>query len=121
MVVTQQEGPVIGDLALLVENDLKNLKVTKAQVEAPPRINIITGKAQLSETFEFQQPYLINPNIYLADKRTLTSIRSQCVRNVKINFSKMYKFRLSCPLQCKNKAPQPAGMARHSNTFGNVS
>ena len=53
------------------------------------------------------QPYLINPKIHTTDKHTLTAIRSQCVRGVRMNFPKMYKYRLNCPLQCSNETPQP--------------
>ena len=30
-----------------------------------------------------------------------------CVRNVRMNFQNMYKYRLSCPLQCNKEAPKP--------------
>ena len=53
------------------------------------------------------QPYLTNPKIHTTDKHTLTAIRSQCARGVRMNFPKMYKYRLNCPLQCNNETPQP--------------
>ena len=45
----------------------------------------IKVKHLVYEKFEIQ-PYLIIPNIYSADKHTLTAVRSHCVRNVRMNF-----------------------------------
>ena len=53
------------------------------------------------------QPYLKNPKIHTKDKHTLTAVRSQCVRNVRMNFPTMNKFRLNCPLLCNNETAQP--------------
>ena len=125
----QQKGPVTGDFALLVENDMKSLTVTQTQVETFPKHDlkkVLKSSANAAafeelkskqgkhnkvkhlvyDKFEIQQ-YLINPNIYSSDKHTITAVRSQCVRNIKINFPKMYKYRLNCPLQCNTDTPQP--------------
>ena len=40
------------------------------------------------------------------DRKTLTALRSQCVKEIRDNFSKMYKLSLKCPLLCNAESPQ---------------
>jgi hypothetical protein len=127
--LAQQDRPAQGDFAQLVKSDLNSLNITEAQVKALTKTDLkkllksSATTAALNELKEIQgrhnkikhikyekleiQPYLTNPRIYNSDKHTLTAVRSQCVRNVRMNFQKMYKYRLSCPLQCNREAPQP--------------
>ena len=46
------------------------------------------------------QPYLRSNILHTKAKETLTALKSKCVRNVRINFTKIFKNRLECPLQC---------------------
>ena len=40
------------------------------------------------------------------DRKTLTALRSHCVKSIQHNFTKMYNKSLKCPLQCNHEAPQ---------------
>ena len=40
------------------------------------------------------------------DRKTLTALRSHCVKGIRHNFSKMYKMSLKCPLLCNDESPQ---------------
>ena len=51
------------------------------------------------------QPYPRSPVIQ-QEAQTISALRSKCVRTVRTNFSKMYKNRIDCPLQCNKEAPQ---------------
>ena len=52
------------------------------------------------------QPYLRSPVIKQKEAQTISAPRSKCVRSVHTNFSKMYKNRIDCFLQCNKEAPQ---------------
>ena len=38
--------------------------------------------------------------------KTLTTLRSHCLKGIKLNFPKMYKMSKHCPLNCDNKEAQ---------------
>ena len=44
--------------------------------------------------------------LHTKEKETLTALRSKCVKNVRNNFTKKFKHRLKCPLQCDNENPK---------------
>ena len=52
------------------------------------------------------QPYLLSDILSQDDRKTLTALRSQCVKGIRHNFSKMYKMSLKCPLLCNDESPQ---------------
>ena len=52
------------------------------------------------------QPYLLSDILSQDDRKTLTALRSQCVKGIRHNFSKMYKMSLKCPLLCNPESPQ---------------
>ena len=52
------------------------------------------------------QPYLECESFTEKYKVMLTALRSQCLRGIRKNFSKMYKSDLNCPLMCVNQNPQ---------------
>ena len=52
------------------------------------------------------QPYLRNGNLHNEEACTITALRSNCVKNVKSNFSSMHKDRIHCPLLCNSENPE---------------
>ena len=52
------------------------------------------------------QPYLRSANLHPEEIQTITALRSNCVKSIRSNFSKMYKNRLQCPLNCTSENPQ---------------
>jgi hypothetical protein len=52
------------------------------------------------------QAYLKNENLTTEETQVLAAVRSKCVKNVKMNFKRMYQNDLSCPLQCNTTVPQ---------------
>ena len=43
--------------------------------------------------------------MHIEEAQTVTAMRSQSVRNVRNNFMNMYKYRINCPVQCRDETP----------------
>ena len=43
--------------------------------------------------------------MHIDEAQTVTAMRSQSVRNVRNNFMNMYKYRINCPVQCRDETP----------------
>ena len=124
----QKENPTSGDYVKLVEQYMEDLNITYTQIQNSDKV---TMKASLKKNATFVafnslksklmkhkkvkhihfeslkiQPYLRSNILHAKEKETLTALRSKCVRNVRINFTKMFKNRLECPLQCENENPK---------------
>ena len=52
------------------------------------------------------QPYQKSEAISTETAKILTAVRSQCLKGIRHNFSKMYKKSLKGPLQCNLSSPQ---------------
>ena len=52
------------------------------------------------------QPYLTSDLVSQENAKTLTALRSQCVKGGRHKFTKMYKKSLKCLLQCNLETPQ---------------
>ena len=124
--LAQKETPTQGDFAKLIEKDLKELNITYEEAIS----NRITKKKlktlatnaafkQLQEKLQSHkkvkhlkyealkiQPYLTSDMFTQDDRKTLTALRSHCVKGVRHNFSKLFKLCLKCPLKCNREAPQ---------------
>ena len=72
------------------------------------KTNLLMSKKIRHITYDsFELPPYLKSKVLCADeKKTSTALRSKRVRSVKINFKKMFKNRLNCPLQCDHKNPQ---------------
>ena len=122
----QKEAPTQGDFVKLVEKDLKDLnikyedllsnKITKLNLKTlaiNAAFQELQGKLNSHKKVKYLeyktlevQPYLISDMFSDEDRKTLTALRSHCVKSIRHNFTKMYKKSLKCPLQCNHEAPQ---------------
>ena len=124
--LAQNENPTSGDFVKLVKKDLTNLgmkyedilasNVKKAYLKTSVRnvafkelmskLNEHTKVKHIRyEKFEMQQ-YLAEDSLSRDEASMLTALRSHCVRGIKMNFKKMFKMCLKCPLQCDSETPQ---------------
>ena len=119
--LAQQENPTRGDFVKLVTNDLEVLGVTYEEVISgnmtKKKLKEIVQDVAFRQLLELQkshikikhitydtlqlQSYLASEILTQKDREMLTLLRSQCVRGIRKNFSKMYKNNLSCPLNCE--------------------
>ena len=128
MFQAQKETPTAGDFVLLVEKDMQELGVSYeeitqcSKVDLKKKLKVCATNASFHElkkrllqhkkvkhiqyTSLQLQPYLTSPNIHKEEAHILTACRSKCIKNVRSNFSKMFKNRLFCPLQCNQENPQ---------------
>ena len=125
--LAQKEAPTHGDFVKLVEQDMVELNMSYQQLEVTDKVTLKAYlkknathaaftflKSQLEkhmkvkdiqyETFVIQ-PYLRSANLHSEEMKTLTAVRSMCVRNVKANFRKMFKGKMYCPLLCNSDNP----------------
>ena len=109
----QKDTPTSGDFIQLVEKDMINLNTSYEEIKNTNKIllkkhlktNATSAafrylKGQLHKHKKIKhiqysslqmQPYLRSPNIHHEETHVITALRSKCVRNVRSNFSKMYK------------------------------
>ena len=128
MFKAQKENPTSGDFVKLVEQDMEDLDITYTQIQNSDKVTIKASLKKNATIAAFNslksklvkhkkvkhihyeslkiQPYLRSNILHTKEKETLTALRSKCVRNVRINFTKMFKNRLECPLQCDNENPK---------------
>ena len=52
------------------------------------------------------QPYLESSLATQKQRKILTLLRSQCLRGIKMNFTKMYRYSIYCPLNCSDSPIQ---------------
>ena len=60
-------------------------------------------KANVYTNFKVKS-YLQSEILAQKENEMLTALRSNCVRGIKLNFPKMYKNSLFCPLNCEREA-----------------
>ena len=125
--LAQKESPNHGDFVQLVEQDMLELNVTSQHLDDLDKVSL---KARLKKnatiaafkflklrqsehkevkhiqykTFEVQS-YLRSATLHSEEMKTLTAVRSMCLRNIRSNFSKIFKERLNCPLICNKDNP----------------
>ena len=120
--IAQRDDPTSGDFVKLVEKDMEDLNVTYEQVASMDKIKLKktlksnatnaafqelkeklkkhkSVKHMKYEHFEIQS-YLQSKILHPEEAHVVTALRSQCVKNVRSNFRKMYNDRLNCPLKC---------------------
>ena len=51
------------------------------------------------------QPYLSSPDFHKEEAYGISALRSQCVKTIRSNFSKMFHGRINCPLKCNQETP----------------
>ena len=124
----QKDTPTSGDFIQLVEKDMINLNTSYEEIKNTNKILLkkhlktnatsaafryLKGKLHKHKKIKHiqysslkMQPYLRNPNIHYEETHVITALRSKCVRNVRSNFSKMYKNRIFCPLKCNQESEQ---------------
>ena len=51
------------------------------------------------------QPYFSSPDINNKEEHVISALRSQCVKTIRSNFSKMFHGRINCPLKCNQETP----------------
>jgi hypothetical protein len=130
VLIAQKNSPSKGDFVTIVEKDLKSLNLTYEQVTSSQISKIqlkkllrqyatnaafkeLTKKLEKHtkvkdikyERLEMQQ-YLKSENLTSEETHVLAAVRSKCVRNVKMNFRKMYKDNVNCPLECNKVSPE---------------
>ena len=126
--LAQKENPTFGDFVNLAQQNMKDLGITYEYIVSSDKKDLksvlkknATNAAFTSlktellkhkkvkhiqyDSFDIQ-PYLRSENLHTEEKQTITALRSQCVRNIRNNFSKMFKGRLNCPLKCDKENPQ---------------
>ena len=124
--MSQKETPTKGDFIQLIEKDLKALNITYEETItnriSKLKLKTIAKSVAFKVLLETQsthkkvkhinyptlniQPYLTSDLVSQDNAKTLTALRSQCVKGVRHNFTKMYKKSLKCPLQCNLETPQ---------------
>ena len=124
--LAQKETPTQGDFVKLIEKYLEELHITYEDVITNTitrqKLKTIATNAafgKLKEKLKSHkkvrhliyksleiQPYLLSDMLSQDDRKTLTALRSQCVKGIRHNFSKMYKMSLKCPLLCNDESPQ---------------
>ena len=124
----QKEYPTSGDFVKLVEQDMEDLNITYTQIQNSDKMALKASLKKNATNVAFNslksklmkhkkvkhikyeslkiQPYLRSNILHTKEKETLTALRSKCVRNVRFNFTKNFKNRLECPLQCDNENPK---------------
>ena len=125
--MAQKIDPTRGDFVQLVEKDMINLNITEAQVIGYNKVDLKKLFKQSEKDAAFEelkatkekhikvkhivykdlemQSYLRCENLCSEEIQTLTALRSQCLRNVRNNFKKMFKNRVQCPLKCDKEYP----------------
>lgn len=125
--LAQKLNPSQGDFVNIVEKDLKDLNLTheevaelsKTQLKATLKKNAKSAAFEQLETTLLthtkvkdikykhleMQMYLKSDELSCEEIKTLTSFRSNCTRNIRSNFKKMFT-NLECPLQCDGPTPQ---------------
>ena len=118
--VAQEINPTRGDFVKLVQKDLEDIGLTfkEAMDSKMTRNQLKTNVkcAAFKQLLELQkghkkvkhikydklklQAYLKSPIITQKQRNILTLLRSQCLRGIKMNFTKMYRNSLYCPLNC---------------------
>ena len=125
--MAQRENPTQGDFIKLVEDDLKmvGLKYEDVEMMSKPKLKTeLRRKAKDGAFVELYQNIQKSTKVmnikytklelqtYLKSKmtkeerNTITALRSQCVREIKTNFSYLYKGCKHCPLQCDEESPK---------------
>ena len=85
---------------------MKSLAINAAFQELKEKLNNHKKVKHLDyKTLEIQ-PYLVSDGLSEEGKKTLTALRSHCLKGIRHNFPKMYKMSLKCPLECNKEAPQ---------------
>ena len=123
--LAQKEQPTRGDFVKLVEKDLSDIGIsyeealqsdmTKEKLKKLARNaafrQLLNQQSEHKKVKQIKymtltlQPYLDSEIFKEKQTTLLTALRSNCVRGIKMNFSKMYKNDLSCPLKCDDKNP----------------
>ena len=89
------------------KNDLKKLMKSCATKEAFKELLELKEKHSKVKHIEYAalkiQNYLQSPNICTEETQVLAALRSNCIRTVRMNFPKLYKNRVYCPLKCEKQ------------------
>ena len=128
--LAQQENPLPGDFANLVESDCQKIgvlmnpdwvcvtpkyvfkkwlkqKVKEAAFNELSSIQASHSKVRDIVYYKLEtQPYLNNSKFSNSDCELLLALRSHSVRGIKANFSSIHTKNLSCPLFCDPSNPQ---------------
>ena len=131
--LAQKEKPTRGDFIKLVEKDLKDFGITYEEVTSTKmtkqKLKIIATNAAFSQLLEKQsshkkvkhipypnleiQQYLKSSLLTQNEMKTLTALRSHCLKGIKLNFPKMYKMAIRCPLKCDTEEAQCEDTQKH--------
>ena len=131
--LAQKEKPTRGDFVKLVENDLKELGISYEQAISTEmtkqKLKIIARNAAFIQLLQQQsshkkvkhipyktleiQPYLKSALFTQKDVKILTALRSHCLKGIKMNFQKMHKLSISCPLKCSTEEAQVEDTQEH--------
>ena len=124
--LAQRENSSKGDFAQLVEKDLKDFGISYENLSSGGITKIKLKTMAEEKAFESlllkqkdhskvrtikydelkMQQYLKSEGFNQKEAKMLTSLRSNCVKGIRHNFSKMYKDNHKCPLQCNKEIPQ---------------
>ena len=107
----QKENPTSGDYVKLVEQYMEDLNITYTQIQNSDKVAIKASPKKNATFMAFNslksklmkhkkvkhihfeslkiQPYLRSNILHAKEKETITALRSKCVRNVRINFTKV--------------------------------
>ena len=114
VLLAQINTPTQGDFIKLLEKDLQELgisfeeavtsKITKEKIKVLAKSACFKSLLETQKTHNKykkweMQPYLRSPLFKDKEMNILTALRSQCVRGIKSNFKKMFKWD-KCPLKC---------------------
>ena len=124
--IAQKENPNKGDFIQLVSKDLTNVGLTYDEVtshklssqEVKFKVKTSAKNAAFSQLYDDLrkhtkvkhitykklelQSYLKSNILSYREMGILTSFRSKCTKNIRMNFKKMYQNCLDCPLKCSN-------------------
>ena len=123
----QKEKPTSGDFVQLVEKDMEDLNISYEEVTQSNKVDLKKKLKVLANNASFielknrlkthkkvrhihynslqLQPYLSSPDIHKEEAHVISALRSQCVKTIRSNFSKMFHGRINCPLKCYQETP----------------
>ena len=123
----QKENPTKGDFVKLVDDDLKMIGLKYEDVESMSKLKLKSELRKRAQDGAFVELYqnlqkstkvmhikyiklelqeYLKSKMTKEERNTITAVRSKCLRDIKANFSSMYKVCKHCPLQCDEVSPK---------------